>query len=149
VKSNKLSSDRTVFFKRLFPLAWYGICAVALYAQMRSYDGDGRTLMFAVIPLVCAIIGYFVFRTFFAPLLDELYDEGDFLRIIIVEEETHVSVRDIVGVKYHKIFNPKVVELTMQPGHKPEVLKFLPRQSYFSIEPVPEVVDLMERIRSH
>lgn len=146
MSEHKLSSDKTWFFTRLLPLAWYGLCAIALYSTMRGYDGDAQTLLFAAIPLVGAVAAFLVMRYQFHPMMDEVYDAGEFLRVIQGNQEHRLSFKDIKSAKRHSRFNKEIIELNMKQGRSPEILKFLPRSQSFSNKPVEDIDALLDRI---
>lgn len=132
-------------FKRLLPLLWYGLCAVALYSVMSDYTGDGNTLMYAAIPLLGAVAVYCVMRFHYSPLFDVVYSDANGLSVIEDGVEQRVSFADIQAVKHHTMFNPKVLEITLRSGLKPAHVKFIPRKDLFTTQPVAEITHLMQK----
>jgi hypothetical protein len=136
----RLSSRNTGFLKRLLPLLWVLILvavAVALFALLQHparHDLPTPLLLVPVlIPLLMAVLGYLVTRHLVLDLADEVWDEGDALRVRLGAEEERIALADIINVGYTQFVNPPRVTLTLrQPGRFGSEVSFSPQRRFLS-----------------
>ncbi|MCX5848549.1 MAG: hypothetical protein NTW65_03780, partial [Deltaproteobacteria bacterium] len=73
----KLSSGSIFFYKRIFPAIWFGFIVffilTGLFANRKNNSSD---IMIFVVPVLMAVVGYFVMKNLVFDLIDEVYDEG-------------------------------------------------------------------------
>ncbi len=148
----RISSRNTFFLKRLFPLLWFGIIAVALATALtagrRAVHSPPLPLLLFPPLLVCGI-GYFVFKRLVFDLADEVYDEGDALRVRFGSEEERIPLENVMNVSYTSFVNPPRVTLTLRaPCRFGREVTFSPPQRLRSALSGrnPLAQDLIERV---
>ena len=82
-RMRRISSNWTFFYKRIFPVFWFGFLVLFVGAAVFNMRGTGR---FALVPFVIVPAGMFVFglyfmRKFVFDLVDEVWDDGDALLV--------------------------------------------------------------------
>lgn len=144
----KISSKYLFFFKRGFPLFWFGFLAifVGLGLMERAYEKD---VMFLVVPCVMAVFGYFLMKKLVWDLVDEVYDCGDSLLIKNHGEQDRVLLSNIMNVSASTNMNPPRVTLRLvNPGRFGPEISFSPVAPFafnpFAKNPVAE--DLIVRV---
>jgi hypothetical protein len=147
----KISSGSTVFYKKLFPLAWFGFLVVfAGVGLSKGGDiGEAERWPFVAVPLFMAVFGFVLMRKLVWGLADEVHDGGDFLLIRKGGEEERVPLNNIMNVNASTNVNPPRITLRLvKPGKfGPEVSFALPaRFSFnpFATHPIAE--DLIVRV---
>src|SRR6202011_1403572 len=101
----KLSSDFTVFHKRVFPVLWFGFLVLFVVAGL-AHGVAGANPMFLVIPFAMAAFGYFLMKKLVWDLVDEVYDGGDYLVVRNRGEESQIPLSAIVNVSVATMINP-------------------------------------------
>lgn len=78
-----MSSRMTFFYKRVFPIIWFGFLAVFfLIALVKGLATDPiSNLPFLIVPVVMAIVGYQLMKKMAFNLVDEVFDLGDALLV--------------------------------------------------------------------
>ena len=146
----KISSGSTVFYKRLFPLAWFGFLVVFVgLALSRRHYGGAQWWPFIVMPICMAVFGFVLMRKLVWDLADEVQDGGDFLLIRKGGEEERVPLNNIMNVNASTNMNPQRVTLRLvKPGKFGSEVSFaLPAR--FSFNPFarhPVAEDLIVRV---
>jgi hypothetical protein len=74
----RISSNFTGSNKKIFPAIWFGFLFLFL-ATSTIAGAYKKDVFFLVIPVLMAIVGYFVMKKLVWDLVDEVYDYGDFL----------------------------------------------------------------------
>jgi hypothetical protein len=101
------------------------------------------------VPCVVGVIIYAVLRRLVFDLADEVWDEGDALRVRFGEEEERIPLAEIMNVSYQGISNPPRLTLTLRSaGRFGREVTFSPPQSFLSplFRRNPLVDDLIERV---
>jgi hypothetical protein len=114
--AKRISSRMTGFYKRVFPVLWFGFLAVTLIlalAVSRRQPGVSA-VAFIVPPLLMMVLGYFLFRKLLGDLLDEVWDDGQELIVVNDGHVEHVSLSNIANVSYAGFSNPKRVTLSLR-----------------------------------
>jgi hypothetical protein len=147
----RISSKRTVFYKRVFPVLWFGLLAFFVLADLLA---SRRTHVEAVpmllVPVVMAVIGYVLFRRLLFNLADEVWDHGDALIVKNAGLEERVPLRNIINVGYSLLTNPERVTLTLREvGPLGKEISFIPLSRalsfrWFSRNPI--IDELIERV---
>jgi hypothetical protein len=146
----RISSGNTFFYKRLFPVMWIGI--VVLFVAITITGSRGRPSPPAVVfvmPVLLLGIGYFVMRRLVLDLADEVYDEGDALRVRFGSDEERIPLANIINVSYAGFTNPQRVTLTLRtPGRFGREVTFSPPRTFLSplLRRNPLVDELIERV---
>lgn len=146
----RISSRNTFFLKRIFPFMWFGLIALILAAQLMLVRHGSRAplpLVF-IAPLILLAVGYFILRRLVFDLADEVYDEGDALRVRFGAEEERIPLGEIINLSCTTLTNPPRVTLTLRnPGRFGKEVTFSPPQRFLgAFRPNPLVADLIERV---
>ena len=147
----RISSRNTFFQKRVLPYLLFGVIALGVAAPLaltRGYPNAPAWPVFAA-PLAVAIVIYVVLKKLVFDLADDVWDEGDALRVRFGEEEERIPLAQIINLSYSGITNPPRITLTLRaPGRFGREVTFSPQQSFLSplFRPNPLVNDLIERV---
>jgi uncharacterized RDD family membrane protein YckC len=61
----RISSKRTIFYKRLFPVLWFGFLAFFVLADLlASRRTHVRVVPMFIVPVMMAVFGYVLFRVY-------------------------------------------------------------------------------------
>lgn len=147
----RISARKTLFYKRVFPVIWIGMIVLAVgLAVATGQRGHGVPLPALILPMLALGIGWFVMRRLVSDLADEVWDEGDALRVRFAEDEERIALADIVNVGYTTMVNPARVTLTLRnPGRFGKEVTFSPVQQGFLgplLKRNPLVSELIERV---
>jgi hypothetical protein len=144
----KLSSKSTFFYKRIFPAIWFGFIGffvlIALFSEQMNKNPN---IMFLIIPVFMAALGYFIMKHLVFDLIDEVYDDGLSLLFKNSGKEVRVNLIDIKNVSYTTLINPPRV--TMSIRHQTEFgdkLSFSPPASLVPFKQNPDIAELIDRI---
>jgi hypothetical protein len=150
-------SRNMAFLKRLFPLLWLGVLASVVVVLRGALWQPGRPalptavlLVLVGVPLTLAVFGYFVTRHLVADLADEVFDEGEALRVRCGAEEERIALADIINVGYTQLVNPPRITLTLRhPGRFGREVSFSPQRRYFNpLRRNPLIDELIERVEA-
>jgi hypothetical protein len=149
----RISSRNTFFMKRVFPVMWFGFLAIFValgVATARHVPKAPPAYIAFVVPLLMACFGYFLLRRLVFDLADEVYDEGDALRVRFGGEEERIPLSNIANISFAGLTNPPRATLTLrQPGRFGKEVTFSPIQKVFGSllrTSNPIVTDLIERV---
>jgi hypothetical protein len=79
------------------------------------------------------VIGYAIMRKLVFDLADEVFDEGDALRVRFGSDEERIPLTDVINVGYTQFVNPPRITLTLrQPGRFGREVSFSPPRRFFS-----------------
>jgi len=147
----RLSSKSTFFFKRIFPIFWFGFLAffivTGLFADRKHGAGAMSSVMSIVMPLFMAAFGYFIMKKLVFDLIDGVYDEGSSLLFKNGQKEVRVSLTEIKNVSYSTMVSPPRVTLSLR--HITEFgdeLSFSPPASIIPFKRNADIVELIDRI---
>jgi hypothetical protein len=77
-----ISSKMTFFYKRVFPIIWFGVLAVLfLVGLIKGLADPFSNLPFLIVPIVMAIFGYQFMKRITFNLVDQVFDLGDALLV--------------------------------------------------------------------
>lgn len=145
----KISSTWIVYYKRLFPMVWFG--GLLGFAVVAIGSGELRTgqWMFLVLPCVMAVFGFFLFKTLLWDLVDEVHDGGDYLLVKHKGEEQRIPLSNIMNVSASTHSNPPRITLRLvKAGKFGSEVSFSPPTRFsfnlFAKHPIAE--DLMVRV---
>jgi hypothetical protein len=146
---NKISSNSTGFYKRVFPAMWFGFIAVFVGVALLSGAARETNGAFLLGPCLMAVFGYFIMKRFIWDLMDEVYDCGDYLLVRNRGMEENVALSNIMNVSMSIGANPPRLELRLvKPGRFGTEIVFSPTRPFsfnpFARNPVAE--DLMVRV---
>lgn len=113
-----ISSRWTLFYKRVFPVFWFGFLAVFVAVALLS--DQARTEfgpVFLIGPIAMAVFGGFILRKFVFDLADEVADAGDALIVRKGGDEERIALADIINVDSSTATRPPRITLTLRtPG---------------------------------
>jgi len=132
--ARRISSRQTFFLKRIFPVLWFGVVVLSLAAGLAgARAGKAVPAPVFIVPLLLFVVGYAVIRRLVHDLADEVFDEGDALRVRFGSDEERIALADIINVGYTQFVNPPRITLTLrQPGRFGREVSFSPPQSFFA-----------------
>lgn len=114
----RISSRMTFFYKRVFPIIWFGFIALSIAVPLvRSGVGGSVSRppsAFLLVPIFMAVFGYFIMKKLVFDLVDEVLDDGDALVIRNGGTEERVALAEIINVSYSQFTNPPRVTLTLR-----------------------------------
>jgi hypothetical protein len=144
----RISSRSTLFYKRIFPLLWFGFIVFtatsSIWAGHRSHHP--LPLAFLMPPAVMAVLGYVLFRRLIFDLVDEVWDDGDALIVRNAGKEERIGLDNIINVGFSTMTNPERVTLTLrEPGILGKEVTFSPPRRFLSFTRSPIVGGLIER----
>ena len=146
----RISSRNTAFLKRAFPVIWIGILTMFLVvAYSSARNGPSPPVIVYIVPVVLFAIGYFVVRRLVLDLADEVYDEGDALRVRFGNDEERIPLTNIINVSYAGMTNPQRITLTLRtPGRFGRQVNFATPSRLFGplFGDNPLVNELIERV---
>jgi hypothetical protein len=124
----QVSSRRTWFYKRMFPVFWLGGLAVFAVAA-GSTSGFGQPF-FLIAPILIAAFGIFFMKTAVWPLMDEVLQGDGYLAIRKGTDEERISLSDIVNVNFRP-GKPALITLRLrQPGRFGDEITFMTSSQY-------------------
>jgi len=144
----KISSALTFFFKRVFPVLWFGLLALAfLVAATILFSGKKIDVMSLAVPVILAILGYFLMKNMVFDLADEVWDAGDSIVLRNKGIEVRIPLADIINISYSVLTNPPRVTLSLrEPSRLGKELSFSPPLCWFPFQKSPLVLDLISRV---
>src|SRR3974377_1359228 len=106
-----MSSKITFFYKRIFPVIWFGFLAVFfLVGLVKSLAGDPiSNLPSLIVPVAMAIVGYQIMKKMAFNLVDEVFDLGDALLVRSGGQEERIALADIKNFKFVPYMSPPQV----------------------------------------
>lgn len=151
-----ISSRWTFFYKRVFPLIWFGFLAFFVVTVLLAPRGpEPFEPVFLLGPAVMAVFGYVLLRALVFDLADEVVDAGDALVVRKGGEEARIPLADIVNVDSSSFVNPPRITLTLRtPCRFGCKVAFSPppnRRLFAPFAPNPtaeELIDRVDRARS-
>jgi hypothetical protein len=153
-----ISSKMTFFYKRIFPMLWFGflaffvLMAVPVGLAFSKTSNAVPILPFLFVPAFMAVFGYFLFRSLIFDLADEVMDEGAALTVRKGKDVERIALEDIINVNSTMLVNPPRITLTLRrPCAFGEAVSFMPPARFaiasaFRIHPIAE--DLIRRIEA-
>jgi hypothetical protein len=152
-----ISSRMTFFYKRVFPLLWFGFLTLVVSIPIVSGAGRNASLPipFFIVPAIMAVFGYFIMKKLVFDLVDEVWDDGDSLLIKNRGKQQRVALSDIKNVSYSPYINPPRVTLSLRkPTIFGDQITFGAPMRLVPFSTSPRINDLIERVdrarqRSH
>jgi hypothetical protein len=150
---HRLSSRWTVFYKRFLPLLWVALLAVFGYfawVNLRQPHDNPGSWVLLLMPLVMVLVFAAVYRWMIWDLADEVWLDGEVLRIVKGGEEARITLADVVNVNCTLLTNPRRITLALR-----NECRFGPRVSFIpasvprllgAFRPDPVATDLIQRV---
>src|ERR1700751_5855383 len=143
----RLSSKMTFYYKRVFPLVWFGSLALFIAVPL-IIGGKSPPTASILIPLAMMVFGYFLMKKLIFDLVDEVIDVGDALIIRNGDREARVALSDVMNVSYSPFMNPPRVTLLLRtPGVFGDQVTFCaPARFIPFLRRSPAIDDLIQRV---
>lgn len=124
----RISSKRTFYLKRVFPLAWVGVLALIVVMPFVASRGRGSVpVAFVIMPVFMSIIAFVIMKKLVFDLVDEVWDNGDELIVKNKGWEERVALTNIMNVSSSVMTNPRRITLTLRdPGRFGKEVTFTP-----------------------
>jgi hypothetical protein len=130
----KISSAMTGYYKRGFPLIWFGFLAFFIATSI-SAGVTEKDILFLVVPCIMAVAGFFMMKKFVWDLADQVEDGGDFLLVKNNGKEDRIKLTNIMNVSTTTNVNPPRITLRLiKPGVFGNEIAFS-QASDFSLNP--------------
>ena len=157
-----ISSKRTFFMKRVFPVLWLGFIGIGLVVPFLVPATPRNPALhvpppqlFLIVPLLMLVFGFFLFRKLIWDLADEVEDFGDYLRVRRGGIDERVNLADVMNVSMSQFTNPPRLTLRLRkPGAFGDEIVFIPqtqgvRFNPFARNPVAErLIQRVDRLRN-
>jgi len=127
----RISSKSSFLTKTLFPILWFG--SLAFFAAQAYTSGSyQRDPVLLAAPCLMALAGVFVMKKLIWDLADEVYDEGEFLRIRKAGIEERVPIAGIIALSATRYTNPPRITLQLAtPGRLGSEIAFSPAKRFW------------------
>lgn len=152
----RLSSTRTRFYKRVFPVLWFGFIAVffgfSLWAWLHPQAMNGPPIdpMFLLMPVLMASLGFFIFRYLIFDLMDEVWLDGERLVVKNRNDTCRVALADVINVNFTAMTNPRRVTVMTRTatrfGTNISFMPASPRSIFSAFRPDPIALDLIRHV---
>ena len=117
----RLSSSMTFFYKRVFPVLWFGFIVIFMVGwfgigidSTRPHVERPDRWMELLPPLLMGIIGGIVFKLLIFNLVDEVWLEGDTVMVKNRGESTRLPLTDVINVNCTTMTNPPRITLSLR-----------------------------------
>jgi len=144
-----ISSRLTPIYKQYSPPLWIGGVLLLVLGRAIAAESGFEALMVLTGGGMLLGIGWLSMKFFFLDLVDEVYDNGDWLMIRDGLTERRIPLDQIESVHYNWFMNPPRVTLRVR-SENGATLDSIPVMSPFVLVPMithPRVKDLMDRVR--
>jgi hypothetical protein len=145
----RISSRWTFFYKRIFPIIWFGFLAVFIVVSLFTTTHADTTAIFpfVMIPLIMMGFGFYIMRKLVFDLVDEVWDDGDALVVKNSGQEQRIALADIKNVNYSPWVNPPRVTLSLRrPSVFGDRVTFCAPVRIMPLTANPRINDLIERV---
>ena len=146
----RISSRATFWYKRVFPIIWFGLLAlfIAVGVFTSTLNGGMQQLPFIIIPVVMVLIGYVIMKKFVFDLVDEVWDDGAALIVRDKGREDRIALSNIMNISYSPLINPpRVTPMLRQPSNFGTEITFsAPVRFVPSFAKSPVIEDLIRRV---
>ncbi|MGZ3652501.1 MAG: hypothetical protein ACXWR1_16230 [Bdellovibrionota bacterium] len=149
----KRISSRMVFFhKKILPVIWFvilGAVTVAMVFGNRKSGAPPAPWPFLFFPVFGSVLFFFLMKKLIFTLMDEVYDEGEFLLLRNDGEEVRIPFSAMRNVSYQNLVNPPRITISLrEPCRFGREISFVPpvRFGEFFYQSNPLVEDLIERM---
>jgi hypothetical protein len=144
----KISSKATFYYKRVFPIIWFGFIAVFLGVALMG-GAVAQSFMFLIVPVFLTVVGYILMKKLVWDLADEVYDCGDALLVRNRGDEQRVALSNVMNVGASTFTNPPRITLRLvNAGKWGREISFIP-VIRFTLNPFakyPVAEDLIVRV---
>jgi hypothetical protein len=145
----RISSRATFWYKRVFPIIWFGFLAafIAIGVFASAHNDRSQLMPFIVLPALMAVAGYFIMKKLVFDLADEVWDDGAALIVRDKGREDRIALSNIMNVSYSQFLNPPRVTLMLrQPSNFGSEISFSAPVRYIPFAKSPLIEDLIRRV---
>jgi len=145
----RISSNWTFFYKRVFPVFWFGFLLLFLMVSLFVFRRSAQfpAVVFIVGPIAMIVFGFFLMKKFVFDLVDEVWDDGDSLVVINRGEEQRIALADIKNVSYTPVMNPPRAVLSLRRTTVfGDQIAFCAPVRFVPFSSSPVIADLIDRI---
>ena len=148
----RLSSPSTFFYKRVFPVFWFGLVAAFLaIGVMVALQRQGDRALPATMPVLVAVVGFAVFRRLIFDLVDEVWLDGEQLVVKNRGESSRIELANVVNVNCTTLTHPPRVTLMLRTPSRilGNEVTFMPKGTrglLAAFRPNPIAMDLIRRV---
>ena len=145
----RISSKWTFFYKRAFPIIWFGFLVLFVAGTVFSWRHSNQfsIVPFAIVPIIMVGAGYFMMKKLVFDLVDEVWDDGDALVVMNGNQKERVPLTDVKNVNYSPFINPPRVVLSLRHATMfGEQIAFCAPVRFVPLAASPVIADLIERI---
>jgi hypothetical protein len=145
----QISSKLTFYYKRIFPIIWFGLLVVFLVMAVLGITStnDSFPAMPLIVPIVMAVVGYTFMKKLVFDLVDEVFDDGNALVVRNGGKEDRIALSNIVNVSYSPYVNPPRVTLSLRrPSVFGERISFCAPARFIPFASSPVIDDLIKRV---
>jgi hypothetical protein len=149
----RLSSPSTFFYKRVFPVFWFGFLAVWTVGWTCGSLLTHNLMMLAALPgpVIMALFGFWLFKTLLFDLVDEVWLDGNQLVVKCRDESSRIDLANVINVNASAMTSPPRITLTLRTGSPRlgKAVAFIPagRNGLFAMfKPNPIASGLIEHI---
>jgi hypothetical protein len=144
----RISSRTTFISKRLFPVLWFGSLAAFFVTNLITIrSGHHLPAALLLVPIVMAVVGYFIMTKLVFDLADEVFDDGDALLVRFGGAQERITFDNIMNVSYVTMMNPPRVTLALRSaGRFGKEVSFSPPQSFWPRARNSMITALIDRI---
>jgi hypothetical protein len=151
---HRLSSQWTIFNKRIFPVIWFGFLATFFVIPFIASKTKPVPLPFFIMPFIMAGFGFFIMKKLIFGLVDEVWEDGNALVVKNKGIEERILFSEIKNVNCSVMTNPQRITLSLRvPSKFGSEISFCPLRQFsffpnFSINPIAmELIDKVDRAR--
>jgi hypothetical protein len=152
----RLSSSSTFFYKRVFPVFWYGILLLVFATSFwgmrhaRAPVDMSQFLPMLLVPVFMGAVGYFIFRMLIRDLVDEVWLDSDTLIVKNRGEQWRVALADVMNINATTMSNPRRVtvmsRVESRHGRDFSFIPASPRGFMSAFKPDPIATELIGRV---
>jgi hypothetical protein len=144
----RISSGWTFFYKRVFPIIWFGglaLFGIPLFVAPRS--SQAAALPFLIMPIVMMGVGFVLMKILVFDLVDEVWEDGNTLLVKNRGQEQRIELADIKNVNYTVLTSPPRVTLSLRrPTVFGDRIVFCAPVRFIPFATSPIIDELIDRI---
>jgi hypothetical protein len=145
----RISSGWTFFYKRVFPIIWFGGLALFLGISLFAVPGSSQpaAFPFLIVPIVMMGFGYFLMKMLVFDLVDEVCEDGNTLLVKNGGQEQRIEFADIKNVNYTVLTSPPRITLSLRrPTVFGDRIVFCAPVRFIPFATSPIINELIDRI---
>ena len=145
----QISSRMTFFYKRVFPIFWFGFLTLFMIGPtaVAWSSGQAPQPMFFIMPIIMMVVGYAIMKKMVFNLVDQVFDVGDALLVKNGSQQEQIPLADITNISYVQMMNPPQVTLSLrQPTSFGDKVTFCAPTRLIPFATSPVIDDLIKRV---